>query len=97
MSTDTNKNYTTTIQEPPSAYPQDCLSCKIIGSGALGAAGLWALQSSRASAPGSVMGKRVVAGVGVCEYMSAIARSWDRLQLTLIGLLAAGAFRWTRW
>jgi hypothetical protein len=72
MSTDSNPpRYTTVIPEPPSSGPQDC---RIIGSGALGAAGLYALMSSRASAPGSVIGKRIVAGVGVCEWEATFIR-----------------------
>jgi len=61
-------SYTTVIPEPPSSLPQDCISCRIIGTGAMGAAGLYALSASRPHAPGSVVVKRIVAGVGVCEH-----------------------------
>ncbi|EGN99621.1 hypothetical protein SERLA73DRAFT_179725 [Serpula lacrymans var. lacrymans S7.3] len=51
-------------EQPAPAY-KDCLSCRIVGTGALAGTGLYALNMSRARAPGSVMGKRVMAGVGV--------------------------------
>ncbi|KAL4063418.1 hypothetical protein J3A83DRAFT_4235458 [Scleroderma citrinum] len=54
-----------TLQQQSS--PQDCLTCKIIGSGAFAATGLYALHASRASAPGSIFGKRVIGGIGICE------------------------------
>ena len=59
--------FITTIPEPPKSPPQDCISCRIIGSGVLAGAGIYALMASRASAPGSVMGKRIVAGIGICK------------------------------
>lgn len=46
--------------------PKDCLACRVIGTGALGGVGIYALNQSRAHAPGSVVGKRIMAGVGVC-------------------------------
>ncbi|EIN04015.1 hypothetical protein PUNSTDRAFT_139057 [Punctularia strigosozonata HHB-11173 SS5] len=45
-------------------HPQQCLACRVIGTAALGGVGLYALQMSRASAPGSPLGKRIVGGVG---------------------------------
>ena len=48
----------------------ECLSCRVIGTVSLGAVGLYALQQSRARAPGSILGKRIMAGVGVCEFLS---------------------------
>jgi hypothetical protein len=45
----------------------ECLSCRVIGTGALAAVGVYALDMSRAHKPGSVMGKRIMGGVGVCE------------------------------
>lgn len=45
--------------------PQECLTCRIIGTGALAGVGIYALQASRPRAPGSVIGKRITAGVGV--------------------------------
>jgi len=60
--------FTTTIPEPPYSGHESCISCRIIGLGALGAGGVYALVSSRASTSNSVVGKRIVAAVGFCEY-----------------------------
>ncbi|KAH7906299.1 hypothetical protein BJ138DRAFT_1094328 [Hygrophoropsis aurantiaca] len=43
----------------------DCITCRIIGSGAFAATGVYALRMSRASAPGSLMGKRIMGGLGI--------------------------------
>ncbi|KIM54973.1 hypothetical protein SCLCIDRAFT_330811 [Scleroderma citrinum Foug A] len=78
-----------TIAHSPSASPvassptlqqsssqQDCLTCRIVGSGAFAATGLYALHASRASAPGSIIGKRIVGGVGICFLIGGIMR-WN--------------------
>ena len=49
--------------------PEECLTCRIIGTGALAGVGFYALQMSRPKAPGSVLGKRIMGGVGVCECL----------------------------
>ncbi|PSS34081.1 hypothetical protein PHLCEN_2v1875 [Hermanssonia centrifuga] len=49
----------------PDVY-QDCLACRIVGTAALGGVGIYALNQSRAHAPGSIVGKRIMAGLGVC-------------------------------
>lgn len=49
--------------------PEECLTCRIIGTGALAGVGFYALQMSRPKAPGSVLGKRIMGGVGVCEFL----------------------------
>jgi Domain of unknown function (DUF4536) len=54
--------------------PTDCLSCRIIGTGALGATGMYALNQARAHQPGSVIGKRIMAGVGVLFLLGSVAR-----------------------
>ncbi|KAI6032706.1 hypothetical protein F5J12DRAFT_796022 [Pisolithus orientalis] len=54
-----------TTQQPP--FEKDCLTCKVIGSTAFAVTGLYALHASRASAPGSIIGKRIMGGVGICE------------------------------
>ncbi|KAI9457115.1 hypothetical protein BJY52DRAFT_1120634 [Lactarius psammicola] len=59
-------------QPPP--RPADCLSCRIIGTGALGATGLYAINQARAHQPGSVIGKRIMAGVGVLFLLGSVAR-----------------------
>ena len=55
--------------------PQECMTCRIIGTGALAATGLYALNQSRAHQPGSVVGKRIMAGVGICECFALLART----------------------
>lgn len=47
---------------------QDCFACKVIGTAALGAVGVYALNQSRSHQPGSVFGKRVMAGIGLCMF-----------------------------
>ena len=46
---------------------QECFTCRVIGTAALAGTGVYALNQSRAHAPGSVVGKRIMAGVGVCK------------------------------
>lgn len=46
--------------------PKECLTCRVIGTAALAGVGVYALNQTRPHAPGSIMGKRVMAGVGVC-------------------------------
>ena len=58
----------------PTSRPLDCLSCRIIGTGALGATGLYAINQARAHQPGSVIGKRIMAGVGVLFLFGSVAR-----------------------
>lgn len=48
--------------------PQECLACRIIGTGALGGVGVYALNQSRTHAPGSIVGKRIMAGVGIRTF-----------------------------
>ncbi|KAI0633996.1 hypothetical protein C8Q77DRAFT_718586 [Trametes polyzona] len=57
--------------------PKDCLACRVIGTVALGGVGVYALNQSRAHAPGSVVGKRIMAGVGVC-FLVASALRWTK-------------------
>ncbi|KAH9963795.1 hypothetical protein BC827DRAFT_1112883, partial [Russula dissimulans] len=54
--------------------PADCLSCRVIGTGALGATGLYALNQARAHQPGSLVGKRIMGGVGVLFLLGSVAR-----------------------
>lgn len=49
--------------------PGECLNCKIIGTGALTGTGIYALNQSRAHAPGSRFGKRIMFGVGLGEVL----------------------------
>ncbi|KAH9947172.1 hypothetical protein B0H21DRAFT_692405 [Amylocystis lapponica] len=57
--------------------PQECLTCRIIGTAALGGVGIYALKMSRAKAPGSIAGKRIVAGLGIC-FLAASALRWSK-------------------
>ena len=55
-----------------STQPVDCITCRVIGSSALGITGLYALNQSRAHMPGSLGGKRAMACVGAgvtCLYI----------------------------
>ncbi|KAI0321225.1 hypothetical protein OF83DRAFT_371751 [Amylostereum chailletii] len=45
--------------------PQDCMACRVIGTASLGTVGLYALHQSRAHQPGTIFGKRIMAGVGI--------------------------------
>ncbi|KAI0033869.1 hypothetical protein K488DRAFT_46776 [Vararia minispora EC-137] len=52
-------------QSNPTLQTQDCLPCRVVGAVALGTVGIYALHMSRAHQPGSIIGKRVMAAVGV--------------------------------
>ncbi|KAF8813698.1 hypothetical protein BYT27DRAFT_7020630, partial [Phlegmacium glaucopus] len=54
--------------------PRECLSCRLIGAGALGGVGSYALWQSRATGPGSLGQKRVVAGLGVALLIGSVFR-----------------------
>ncbi|KAK7689920.1 hypothetical protein QCA50_006559 [Cerrena zonata] len=56
---------------------EDCLACRVIGTGALAGVGIYALNQSRAHAPGSLIGKRIMAGLGVC-FLAASALRWTK-------------------
>ena len=53
--------------------PTECFSCRLIGTGALGGVGSYALWQSRAAAPGSLGQKRVVAGLGVGQKFTLLS------------------------
>ncbi|KAG2362909.1 hypothetical protein BDR07DRAFT_1283553 [Suillus spraguei] len=53
----------------------DCMACRIIGSGAFAATGIYALRMARPSAPGSIVGKRIMGGLGVC-FLAGSALRW---------------------
>ncbi|KAJ8584952.1 hypothetical protein M405DRAFT_773507 [Rhizopogon salebrosus TDB-379] len=61
------------VAAKPSSY-NDCLSCRIIGSGAFAATGVYALRMARPSAPGSIVGKRIIGGLGVCFLVGSVLR-----------------------
>lgn len=43
----------------------ECISCRLIGTGALAGTGAYAIWLSRAAAPGSPGQRRVLAGLGI--------------------------------
>ncbi|KAG1717489.1 hypothetical protein EDB19DRAFT_1255454 [Suillus lakei] len=57
----------------PSSY-NDCITCRIIGSGAFAATGIYALRMARPSAPGSIVGKRIMGGLGFCFLVGSALR-----------------------
>jgi len=70
MSTPASQNNHTVLESatvPQPSSSNDCLTCRVTGSGALAATGIYAFRMSRPSAPGSIAGKRIMAGLGVCE------------------------------
>ncbi|KAH8983904.1 hypothetical protein EDB86DRAFT_2811137 [Lactarius hatsudake] len=69
-----NSNSTSPTGPSQLPRPADCLSCRVIGTGALGATGLYAINQARAHQPGSVIGKRIMAGVGVLFLLGSVAR-----------------------
>lgn len=58
---------------------KDCISCRVVGTGALGLTGLCAFRMARPRAPGSVFGKMMMAGIGVGE----LHYSWSHYILSL--------------
>ena len=81
-------------QEQTELYPkpQDCMACRVIGTAALGGVGIYALNMSRAHAPGSLVGKRIMAGVGVGEYEMIVRVRHGAHRLP--GFLVASVLRW---
>ncbi len=76
--------------------PQDCLACRVIGTAALGGVEIYALNMSSAHTPGSVVGKRIMAGVGFCEYMILLVLRIGPQRTDGPGFLVASALRWTK-
>ncbi|TFK54296.1 hypothetical protein OE88DRAFT_1732971 [Heliocybe sulcata] len=56
---------------------QECLTCRIIGTGALAVTGAYALNMSRAHQPGSIMGKRIMGALGVGFLVGSVLR-WTK-------------------
>ncbi|KAF8348169.1 hypothetical protein F5887DRAFT_952424, partial [Amanita rubescens] len=52
----------------------DCLGCRIVGSGTFAAVGTYALWQARAAAPGAPAQKRIVAGIGVALLAGGVIR-----------------------
>lgn len=65
--------------------PQDCLSCRIIGTGTLGGVGTYALWQSRAAAPGTPLQKKCLAVVGLGLVVGGVLR-WNKCTQIFPGL-----------
>ncbi|KAG2340256.1 hypothetical protein BDR05DRAFT_890177 [Suillus weaverae] len=46
-----------------------CITYRIIGSGTFAANSIYALRMTHSTAPGSIVGKRIVGGLGVVRYI----------------------------
>ncbi|KIJ64014.1 hypothetical protein HYDPIDRAFT_112527 [Hydnomerulius pinastri MD-312] len=68
---------------------KDCLTCTIIGTGAFGITGLYALRMARPSAPGSRMGKMLMAYVGVGFLAASVVR-WNLTPSEMLETLVTG-------
>jgi hypothetical protein len=78
----------------PAFVPNDCLSCRITGTATLVGVGSYALWRSRATAPGSLGQKRVIAGLGAGQKFTLLSGT---VTLTIgIAIVMAGVFRWFR-
>ncbi|KAF8995460.1 hypothetical protein BDQ17DRAFT_1171804, partial [Cyathus striatus] len=59
-------NSTTLVQNNTSSTEiQDCLACRVVGSASFTGIGSYALWQSRAAAPGALVHKRMLGGLGV--------------------------------
>ncbi|KAG1779271.1 hypothetical protein EV702DRAFT_966302 [Suillus placidus] len=64
--------YLSNDQKPSSALIRKvtkCITCRIIGSGTFAATSIFALRMARPSAPGSIVGKRIMGGLGLWEFV----------------------------
>ena len=92
----------TPLEEGKQWEYKDCISCRVVGTGALGLTGLYALHMSRPKAPGSVFGKMMMAGIGVGEspYFRVPFLSMERPYVSrytdnmYAGFLAGSVVRW---
>ncbi|KAF9218875.1 hypothetical protein BS17DRAFT_475041 [Gyrodon lividus] len=66
---------------------KDCMSCRVIGTGALGLTGLYAFRMARPRAPGSVFGKVMMAGIGVGFLAGSIVR-WNMTPTEMLETLS---------
>ncbi|KAF8418247.1 hypothetical protein L210DRAFT_3476328 [Boletus edulis BED1] len=63
---------------------KDCISCKVVGTGALALTGLYALRMARSQAPGTVFGKTMMAGIGVGFLAGSVVR-WNMTPTEMLG------------
>ncbi|KAF8839791.1 hypothetical protein BDN67DRAFT_730749 [Paxillus ammoniavirescens] len=66
---------------------KDCISCRVIGAGALGLTGLYAFRMARPRAPGSVFGKVMMAGIGVGFLAGSVVR-WNMTPTEMLQTLS---------
>ncbi|KAG0699532.1 hypothetical protein DFH29DRAFT_936598 [Suillus ampliporus] len=71
---ESNPTSSTAPSVPQLSSYNDCLTCRVIGSGAFAGTGIYALRMARPSAPGSVVGKRIMSGLGVCFLVGSVLR-----------------------
>ena len=72
----------------------DCLSCRIIGTGAFIGVGSYAIAQSRPLAPGTLVQKRILASLGVGGSLN--IQSDATLIPTTLAFIAGGLIRWFR-
>ena len=72
--------------------PKDCLACRVVGTGAMGGVGAYALWQSRAAAQGAPWQKRVLAGLGVGASTSHFSHCPGLMGS--LGFIIGGVFRW---
>ncbi|EJD53072.1 hypothetical protein AURDEDRAFT_110853 [Auricularia subglabra TFB-10046 SS5] len=70
----TAKSQQPLAQNAAAAQYNDCMACRVVGTTALTGLGAYALFQSRRAAPGSPLGKRITAVVGVALIMGGGAR-----------------------
>ena len=65
--------------------PQECLTCRIIGTGALAGVGIYALQLARPAQPGPPAVKRVYTGIGILMLGLGVLRAagWPKNKCVL--------------
>ena len=84
---------------------KDCISCRVVGTDALGLTGLYALRMARPKVSGSAFGMMMIAGIGVGEspyFVSPFSPCGDLVRLDLLqytdsmyaGFLAGSVVRW---
>ncbi|KIK96845.1 hypothetical protein PAXRUDRAFT_825533 [Paxillus rubicundulus Ve08.2h10] len=66
---------------------KDCISCRVVGTGALGLTGLYAFRMARPRAPGSVFGKVMMAGIGVGFLAGSVVR-WNMTPTEMLETLS---------
>jgi len=65
-----------TNHEEPHIRPgaQECISCRVVGTGAFAGTGAYAIWLSRAAAPGTPGQKKILAGLGIALLVGGVFR-----------------------